>query len=233
MKFPKVSFKLDNENALPIVAYSVVAIFLLYTLYKGEPYTLLLATGMSMIVYSLTSHIAAALLSGVFVGLIALYSSRSRKEGFENEEEEENEEEKEGFENEHDEEQDEEKETETEGFTDKADKADKPKKKKAKRTPPPDNADRAEMFTLGKKYKAPKEEDDAEFHLDAGTTFLNAYKSLKPDQVAAMTKDTQDLMNTQKQLMTTLHTLKPLIKDGKDMMDMFQGYFGAGAPSGP
>jgi hypothetical protein len=87
------------------------------------------------------------------------------------------------------------------------------------------------MFELGKKYKGPGEDDDGEFHLDAGTTFLNAYKALKPDQVAAMTKDTQDLMQTQKQLMSTLQTLKPLISDGKEMMDMFQSYFGGGAAS--
>lgn len=103
-------------------------------------------------------------------------------------------------------------------------------KKKKKRRPPPDNGSRpAEMFELGKKYTMPKETDDPEFHLDAGTTFLNAYKSLKPDQISAMTKDTQDLINTQKQLMSTLNTLKPLITDGKQMMDTFQNYFGAAA----
>jgi hypothetical protein len=56
---------------------------------------------------------------------------------------------------------------------------------------------------------------------------MNAYKSLKPDQLASMTKDTQELMQTQKQLMGTLQTLKPLITDGKEMMEMFQSYFGA------
>ena len=62
---------------------------------------------------------------------------------------------------------------------------------------------------------------------------MNAYKSLKPDQLAAMTKDTQDLMQTQKQLMSTLQTLKPLIMDGKEMMNTFQSYFGSAgaAPS--
>ena len=57
---------------------------------------------------------------------------------------------------------------------------------------------------------------------------MNAYKSLKPDQIASMSKDTQELMQTQKQLMGTLATLKPLINDGKQMMEMFQGYFGSG-----
>jgi hypothetical protein len=108
--------------------------------------------------------------------------------------------------------------------------ANEDKKKKKKRRAPPDHGSRpAEMFELGKKYTMPKETDDPEFHLDAGTTFLNAYKSLNPDQVSAMTKDTQDLINTQKQLMSTLNTLKPLITDGKQMMDTFQNYFGAAA----
>lgn len=122
----------------------------------------------------------------------------------------------------------------TEGFqdadTEEAEETPKPKAK-AKKLPPPDHADRAEMFELGKKYKMPAETDDKEFHLDAGTTFMNAYKSLKPDQIAAMTKDTQELMETQKQLMGTLQTLKPLIQDGKQMMEMFQSYFGAANPT--
>ncbi len=103
----------------------------------------------------------------------------------------------------------------------------------ARKVPLPDHADRpAEMFQLGKKYKMPAtEDDDKEFHLDAGTTFMHAYKSLKPEQIAAMTKDTQELMETQKQLMGTLQTLKPLIQDGKQMMEMFQSYFGAANPT--
>lgn len=101
------------------------------------------------------------------------------------------------------------------------------KKKKSKKVaPPPDNGSRAEALELGKKYNMPSEGDDEDYHLDAGTTFLNAYKSLKPDQISAMTKDTQELIATQKQLMSTLSTLKPLITDGKQMMDTFQNYFG-------
>ena len=117
---------------------------------------------------------------------------------------------------------------EEEGFAD----AGAEKKKKRKRRPAPDNRNNKEMFELGKKYKLPAETDDNDFHLDAGTTFMNAYKSLKPDQISAMTKDTQELINTQKQLMSTLNTLKPLISDGKQMMDTFQGYFGADGVGG-
>lgn len=119
----------------------------------------------------------------------------------------------------------------SEGFAEEEEEEIPKPKPKAKKNPPPDNGDRAEMFQLGKKYKMPGEADDSEFHLDAGTTFMNAYKALKPDQVAAMTKDTQELMETQKQLMSTLQTLKPLITDGKQMMEMFQSYFGTGNPT--
>lgn len=145
---------------------------------------------------------------------------QEQEEGFD--EEEEKEEEQEGFDEDEDEEQ------EKEGFANEKDK----KKKKKKRMPPPNNRDRKEMFELGKKYKIPSEEDDEGYHLDAGTTFLNAYKSLKPDQISAMTKDTQALIDTQKQLMNTLSTLKPLMTDGKQIMDTFQNYFGGSTNMG-
>jgi len=89
----------------------------------------------------------------------------------------------------------------------------------------PDNADRKEPLVLGKPYKLPNEKDDAGFHLDAGTTFLNAYKSLKPDQIAAMTKDTQELLATQKSLVAMLDSFGPLMKD----MSKITGFLG---PSG-
>jgi len=149
------------------------------------------------------------------------------EEGFdegEEQEQEQDQEQEEGF----DEHEDEDEEQEKEGFANEKDK----KKKKKKRMPPPNNRDRKEMFELGKKYKIPSEDDDEGYHLDAGTTFLNAYKSLKPDQISAMTKDTQALIDTQKQLMNTLSTLKPLMTDGKQIMDTFQNYFGGSTNMG-
>ena len=139
------------------------------------------------------------------------------EEEFENKEE--SEDEKEDFKDDDEEDED----SATEGFESGPSK----KKKKSKKVaPPPDNGSRAEALELGKKYNMPSEDDDEDYHLDAGTTFMNAYKSLKPDQISAMTKDTQELIATQKQLMSTLTTLKPLITDGKQMMDTFQNYFG-------
>lgn len=81
----------------------------------------------------------------------------------------------------------------------------------------PNNRDRKEMLELGKPYKLPSESDDKGYHLDAGTTFLNAYKALKPDQIAAMTKDTQELLATQKSLIGMLESFGPLMKDMKQI----------------
>jgi type I site-specific restriction-modification system R (restriction) subunit len=187
----------------------------------------------------LSGSIGIALLLGVVLFAVDYFMAlRDPLEPFTNEEEkeeegfeDEEEEQKEGFEDEEEEKEgfdddEEDKKELKEGFQSK--KPARKSKKSGKKAPPPDNGERAEFLELGKKYKIPSEGDDADFHLDAGSTFMNAYKSLKPDQLAAMTKDTQDLMQTQKQLMSTLQTLKPLIMDGKEMMNTFQSYFGSG-----
>lgn len=87
----------------------------------------------------------------------------------------------------------------------------------------PDNRERREPLVLGKPYKLPSEKDDQGIHLDAGTTFLNAYKALKPDQIAAMTKDTQELLATQKSLVAMLDSFGPMLKD----MNKITGFFGS------
>lgn len=63
-------------------------------------------------------------------------------------------------------------------------------------------------------------------HIDIGTTMMNAFNSLKPDQVKQMTDDTQKLMETQKSLMSMLSTMKPMLQDGKQLMSTFNGMFG-------
>jgi hypothetical protein len=63
-------------------------------------------------------------------------------------------------------------------------------------------------------------------HIDIGTTMMNALNSLKPDQVKAMTDDTRKLMETQKSLMGMLSTMKPMIQDGRQMMETFTEMFG-------
>ncbi|WP_248807919.1 hypothetical protein, partial [Klebsiella pneumoniae] len=44
------------------------------------------------------------------------------------------------------------------------------------------------------------------FHIDQGTTVLNALNALKPEQVKQMSEDTQKLIDTQKSLMSMLGT---------------------------
>lgn len=66
------------------------------------------------------------------------------------------------------------------------------------------------------------------YHIDAGTTVMNALNALKPDQVKAMTEDTQKLIETQKSLLGMLSNMKPMLQDGKQMMESFQEMFGNG-----
>jgi hypothetical protein len=63
------------------------------------------------------------------------------------------------------------------------------------------------------------------FHIDAGTTVMNAINALKPDQIKAMTQDTKQLIDTQKSLMGMLQTFQPMVQEGKQMMDTFQTMF--------
>jgi hypothetical protein len=63
-------------------------------------------------------------------------------------------------------------------------------------------------------------------HIDAGSTLMKAIQSLNPDQINAMTKDTQQLIDTQKSLMNMLGTMKPMMNDGKELMNTFQQMFG-------
>jgi hypothetical protein len=67
------------------------------------------------------------------------------------------------------------------------------------------------------------------YHIDQGTTVINALNALKPDQIQAMTEDTRKLIETQKNLMSMLGTMKPMLQDGKQMMANFQEMFGNGS----
>lgn len=208
----KSSCDLSPDDIIVLLSFVITGLSVGYITNMKKYSYLALLGGIFFILFALTSgDLGISLCVASLVSVSMLIALQTKTEGFANESDEDDDEDK---------------------AEKKTDKTEKKKKKKSKTAPPPDNGTRAEMFELGKKYKAPSEEDDKEFHLDAGTTFLNAYKSLKPDQVAAMTKDTQDLMQTQKQLMSTLNTLKPLIQDGKEMMNMFQSYFGSNGAAG-
>ena len=178
----------------------------LYTIYRGSAVTILLGIAFTLIVLgALPKQVALAFL----VGASAILLVQTRPDSME-------------------------------GFSDakEAAKEEEAKEKEAKEekagfTNPvvlPDNADRKEMLELGKPYKLPNEADDKGVHLDAGSTFLNAYKALKPEQIAAMTRDTQELLATQKSLVAMLDSFGPLMKD----MSKITGFLGpaGGGPAG-
>ena len=70
-----------------------------------------------------------------------------------------------------------------------------------------------------------KEKVEKEDYVDIGTSFLEAYKNLSPNQIKSMTKDTKQLLNVQKNLMKTIEGLTPIVKEGKSVLDTFKGYF--------
>ena len=80
------------------------------------------------------------------------------------------------------------------------------------------------LFKLG---QIPTDEKGG-YHIDSGTSVLNALKSLKPDQISAMTQDTKQLIETQKTLMNMLQSFKPMMSEGKEMMSNFQQMFSPG-----
>ena len=77
--------------------------------------------------------------------------------------------------------------------------------------------------TKGKKQKQKKE--NKESYIDVGTNFIKAYENLTPQQIDGMTQDTQNLIGTQKKLMSTLNNLGPTLKEGKKILDTFKNYF--------
>ncbi len=81
--------------------------------------------------------------------------------------------------------------------------------------------DNGSLFKLG---QIPTD-DKGGFHIDAGTTVVNALQALKPDQIKSMTADTKQLIETQKSLMSMLQTFQPMMMEGKAMMDTFNQMF--------
>ena len=61
---------------------------------------------------------------------------------------------------------------------------------------------------------------------DSKMSFIENYKALTPNQVSGLNKDTQNLINTQKELIQTLKSMGPALKDGRAVLDTFKDYFG-------
>ena len=79
-----------------------------------------------------------------------------------------------------------------------------------------------ELFKLG---KMPSEHAEGPL-LDAGSTLLKAMSSFKPEQITAMSSDTKQLLETQKNLMGMLNQMRPVLADGRELLNTFSGMFG-------
>ena len=79
-----------------------------------------------------------------------------------------------------------------------------------------------ELFKLG---KMPSEHAEGPL-LDAGSTLLKAMSTFKPEQITAMSSDTKQLLETQKNLMGMLNQMRPVLADGRELLNTFSGMFG-------
>jgi hypothetical protein len=80
----------------------------------------------------------------------------------------------------------------------------------------------ASLFKLGEMPSESKEGP----HVDVAATMQNALSALNPDQMAAMTRESQSLVETQKNLMNMLQSMRPVLQDGRQLLDTFSGIFG-------
>lgn len=84
------------------------------------------------------------------------------------------------------------------------------------------------LFKLG---KMPSEHAEGP-KLDAGKTIMKAMSSFDPKTISAMTDDTKKLLETQKGLMSMLNEMRPVLADGKELLNTFSGMFGGNSNSG-
>jgi hypothetical protein len=61
--------------------------------------------------------------------------------------------------------------------------------------------------------------------LNAKESFQTIIKSLKSTEISSLNNDTKALIDTQKQLMETLQSMGPALKEGKTILDTFKNYF--------
>ena len=80
----------------------------------------------------------------------------------------------------------------------------------------------ASLFQLG---KLPSESALGP-HVDIASTMNNALSALQPEQMAAMTAESNSLVETQRNLMNMLQTMRPVLQDGRQLLDTFSGIFG-------
>lgn len=82
------------------------------------------------------------------------------------------------------------------------------------------------LFKLG---KIPSEHSDGP-RLDPAKTLEKAMSALDPNTISSMTTDTKQLIETQKGLMSMLNQMRPVLADGKELLQTFSSMFGSGNP---
>lgn len=61
--------------------------------------------------------------------------------------------------------------------------------------------------------------------LNSKESFKTILSSLKSSELSSLNNDTKALIDTQKQLMETLQSMGPALKEGKSILDTFKNYF--------
>jgi hypothetical protein len=61
--------------------------------------------------------------------------------------------------------------------------------------------------------------------LDKKDSFKSILSSLNSSEISSLNSDTKALIDTQKQLMETLQSMGPALKEGKTILDTFKNYF--------
>jgi len=84
------------------------------------------------------------------------------------------------------------------------------------------------LFKLG---EMPSEHKDGP-HLDAGKTIMQAMSTFDPKTISSMTDDTKKLLETQKGLMSMLNQMRPVLADGRELLQTFSGMFGGNSSGG-
>ena len=79
------------------------------------------------------------------------------------------------------------------------------------------------LFKLG---EMPSETKAGPF-VDVASTLNKAMSALQPDQMAAMTAESKSLLETQQNLMGMLQSMRPVLQDGRQLLDTFGSIFGS------
>ena len=84
--------------------------------------------------------------------------------------------------------------------------------------------DNSGLFKIG---EIPSESKTGPF-IDSASTLMKAMNSLDKEQMKSMTDETKKLLESQKSLIGMLENMKPILQDGRQLLDTFSGLFGGG-----